>query len=48
MKLGIKVEYTQTDAFIEKEIGWIDHNNRDGGCNFCGWEKDFKNYMKGE
>jgi hypothetical protein len=33
------------DAFIEKAIGWIDNNNRDGGCNFCGWEKDFKNYM---
>ena len=42
------VEYTRTDAFIEKAIGWIDYNNRNGGCNFDGWEKDFKNYMKGE
>lgn len=42
------VEYTRTDALIEKAIGWIDDNNRDGGCNFEGWEKDFKKYMKGE
>ena len=42
------VEYTRTDAFIEKAIGWIDYNNRNGGCNFDGWEKDFKNYMEGE
>lgn len=42
------VEYVQTDAFIEKAIGWIDYNNINGGCYFDGWEKDFKNYMKGE
>lgn len=42
------IEYTQTDAFIEKAIGWIDENNRSGGCYFDGWEKDFKKYMKGE
>lgn len=42
------VEYTRTDALIEKAIGWIDDNNRDGGCNFEGWEKDFKKYMEGE
>ena len=42
------VEYTRTDAFIEKVIAWIDYNNRNGGCNFDGWEKDIKNYMKGE
>lgn len=42
------IEYVQTDAFIEKAIGWINNNNRDGGCNFDGWEKDFKKYMKGE
>ena len=41
------IEYTRTDAFIEKAIGWIDYNNRTGRCNFGGWEKDFKNYMKG-
>ena len=33
---------------IEKAIGWIDDNNRNGGCNFEGWEKDFINYIKGE
>ena len=42
------VEYTRTDVFIEKAIGWIDFNNRNGGCYFDGWEKDFKNYIKGE
>ena len=42
------IEYTRTDSFIEKAIGWIDYNNRNGGCNFDGWEKDFKKYMKGE
>ena len=42
------IEYTRTNAFIKKAIGWIDYNNRNGGCNFDGWEKDFKKYMKGE
>jgi hypothetical protein len=42
------VEYTRTDAVIERVIRWIDYNNRNGGCNFDGWEKDIKNYMKGE
>ena len=42
------IEYTRTDAFIEKAIGWIDYNNRNGGCFFDGWEKDFRKYMKGE
>ena len=42
------IEYTCTDTFIEKAIGWIDYNNRNGGCNFDGWEKDFKNYMEGD
>ena len=41
-------EYTRTDAIIENAIGWIDYNNRNGGCNFDGWEKDFINYMKGD
>lgn len=40
------IEYTRTDVFIEKAIGWIDYNNRNGGCNFDGWEKDFKKYME--
>ena len=42
------IEYTRTDAFIEKAWDWIDYNNRNGGCNFDGWEEDFKNYMRGE
>ena len=42
------IEYIRIDAFIEKATEWIDYNNRNGGCNFDGWEKDFKNYMKGE
>ena len=42
------IEYIRTDAFIEKIIGWIDYNNRNGGCNFDGWEKDLKKYIKGE
>ena len=33
---------------IKKAWDWIDYNNRNGGCNFDGWEEDFKNYMKGE
>jgi hypothetical protein len=41
------IEYVRKDAFIEKVIGWIDYNNRNGGCNFDGWEKDFKKYMEG-
>lgn len=42
------VEYVPTDTFIENAIGWIDYNNRNGGCFFNGWEKDFKKYMKGK
>ena len=42
------IEYIRKDVFIEKIIGWIDYNNRNGGCNFDGWEKDFKNYMEEE
>ena len=42
----VDVEYVRKDAFIEKAIGWIDYNNRNGGCNFDGWEKDFKKYME--
>ena len=45
---GEDVEYINTDAFIEEVIRWIDYNNQNGGCNFDGWEKDIKNYMKGE
>ena len=41
------IEYVRKDAFIEKVIGWVDYNNRNGGCNFDGWEKDFRDYMEG-
>ena len=33
---------------IKKALDWIDYNNQNGGCNFDGWEEDFKNYMEGE
>ncbi len=45
---NIKIEYTRTDAFIEKACSWIKYNNNNGGCLFDGWEDDFKNYMEGE
>ena len=40
------VEYTRTDAFIEKACKWIKYNNENGGCLFDGWEDDFKKYME--
>ena len=43
-----EVDLEVEDAFIEKAIGWIDYNNRNGGCFFDGWEKDFKKYIKEE
>lgn len=42
------IEYIRTDAFIEKAIGWIDYNNRNGGCYYNEWEKNFKDYMEGD
>lgn len=42
------VEYTRADVIVEKAIGWIDYNNRNGGCFFEGWENDFKKYVEGE
>ena len=47
-KNNISIEYTRTDFIVERAIGWIDYNNRNGGCNFDGWEKDFKTYVEGE
>lgn len=32
--------------WIEKVIGWIDYNNRNGGCWFDGWEGDLKQAME--
>lgn len=40
------VEYTRTDAFIEKACLWIKYNNKNGGCLFDGWKEDFKKYME--
>ena len=40
------IEYTRTDAFIEKACEWIKYNNENGGCLFDGWEDDFKKYME--
>lgn len=41
------IEYIRTDVFIERAISWIDDfNNKNGGCYFDGWKKDFKDYMK--
>lgn len=47
------VEYTCTDAFIEKAKQWFEKQNewRDiNGIKHCDMEsfEDFKNYMKGE
>lgn len=46
----IQVEYTRTDAFIEKATSWLDDNLLNywsqaytDNCNFI---EDFKNYMK--
>ena len=44
--LRLKLSDEQMNAFIEKAIGWIDYRNRNGGCNYTGWKKGFKNYMK--
>ena len=49
------VEYTRTDVSIEKAYEWFKNNwrkyvntDKDGVVCFGHWEKDFKNYMKGE
>lgn len=47
------VEYTRTDAFIEKARKWFERQNEwcdINGVKHCDMEsfEDFKNYMKGE
>lgn len=47
------IEYTRTDAFIEKARKWFERQNewRDiGGIRHCDMEEfeDFKKYMEGE
>lgn len=50
-----QIEYTRTDAFIEKASEWFKNNwreyvntDKDGIVCFGHWEKDFRKYMKGE
>jgi len=45
------VEYTRTDAFIEKACEWLRNNYHNYADNALGKEyltNDFKNYIKGE
>ena len=48
-----EIEYTHTDAFIEKAVKWFEEQNEwfdPNGVRHCGLEdfEDFINYMKGE
>ena len=48
---NIKIEYTRTDAFIEKAENFIYSALNDGimgTCNIEDFLRLFKNYMKGE
>ncbi len=58
-KNATNIEYTRTDAFIEKAVRWLNEHMIDymefngyGGCldafNDAKMVEDFKNYMKGE
>lgn len=40
------IEYTNTNAFVEKACEWIKYNTKNGGCLFDGWEEDFKKCME--
>lgn len=50
------IEYTRTDAFIEKACEWLDENwtsfvnydDEDGVVYYLNLTDKFKNYMKGE
>ena len=43
------VEYTITDAFIEKAATWIANRYQANGSYLCADDiDDFRNYMKGE
>lgn len=41
------IEYTRTDAFIEKAISWL-KNNLQGIVGGSIYIKDFRNYLEGE
>jgi len=46
-----QVEYTRTDAFIEKALDYIAYNMRCDGYTLqtkTAFIREFKNYMKGE
>ena len=45
------IEYTRTDAFIEKVCDWLRNNSHNYANNALGKEylvNDLRNYMKGE
>ena len=43
------IEYTRTDAFIEKAIGWLKEQDEMIGVSFQeDFLERFQNYMKGE
>lgn len=39
-------EYVRKDVFIKKAIEWIGYYNQNGGCEFDGWEEDFRLEME--
>ena len=46
---NIKIEYTRTDAFIEKAATWFADRYQANGSYLCANDiEDFRNYMKGE
>ena len=46
---GNDIEYTRTDAFIEKAISWLKEQNEMIGVSFQeDFLERFKDYMKGE
>ena len=48
---NIKIEYTRTDAFIDKAAEWLRNYSHNYANNTLGKEylvNDFINYMKGE
>ena len=42
------IEYTRTDAFIEKACDWLRCNNNLHDGEIDDYVNDFKNYIKGE
>lgn len=42
------LEYLKShrNKFINAAITWIEYNNINGGCQFDGWEDNFKEYIK--